>query len=955
MKAKYFLVKMAVVFSAVSSVAVAAPVATLQGGAGFSKDRYVSFNPSTNGSLVIAIRVKRVGGIEKFVDCTQVVNKGANGFYGKLIDGPLPPPGDSTYYCDWSLVTTGLHVTGCNVVPGNTYLIDVTLDGDNYSSSISIDTTPPPAGGREFGDVVGPLVGGVWTAPDGLLTSGDIIAITQALNMDPTAPIIARVDIAGQVPDAVINMADLDRLSSSSFGYGVTGCLTGTCVPPVNCASLSFDCQQSADTVATPSDRQHSNRAADDFIPLASTISRIGWTGVWGGTQGGVNCNDNPPDDVWYLTIYEDDGNGLPWLVFDIPETPIFHDGRQIVNLQPGFKPTTYTAPVNISGLTVGGCYWLEISGEGSGDLFGSEACVWNWLHTDTSGSGQASQSPSLDGNGWSVQIPASHPAPYLDSSLQKSDYARCIDSEIAKNTVGNEGVDGGCGDRTGAFACCYRDVNNDPVCTSAVTLFECILGPPDNGLSGTVFTGKLCSDAGGPFACEPPVNDDCLTGANVIDQSSCVSTTSIGSCAKNKASWCSPLFAECANGDGLCIPILDDNFVESIEQFDCGILPTDNRFSTTDGPPFMSNPNVMDDCSSSDFGEGSFRADIWYKVVSPCDGLMSASMCGGGVYDAMMAAYTDCPAGNDPSAPTLIECNDDSCGSFQTVSELTPFEVTANQEVTIRVGGWGADAPPIGFPIPEGSQGQSDLHVRFACICPEFGILAPELLPGEAGYTMDRYISFDPSTNGNVQVAIRVTRVGGVEKFVDCTSLEDKGADGFLAELINGPLPSPGNATYYCDWSGVSQLFVKGCNVIPGNTYDVAMTIDGLAFSGPPANEVNCFGELTEFAIRTTTPQFAAGREFGDLVGSFVAGVWTAPEGLVTSGEIVAAVKKFQLDPTAPLLARLDTDGAVPDGILAANDILRIVLGFAGSEFGYGVTDCLTGMCVPPQGGACE
>ena len=76
-------------------------------------------------------------------------------------------------------------------------------------------------------------------------------------------------------------------------------------------------------------------------------------------------------------------------------------------------------------------------------------------------------------------------------------------------------------------------------------------------------------------------------------------------------------------------------------------------------------------------------------------------------------------------------------------------------------------------------------------------------------------------------------------------------------------------------------------------------MTTDGLGFS-------------VDLSIPTTPP--APPRKFGDTVGSFVAGEWTAPEGIVTTNDIVAAVKKFGLDPDAALLARLDTDGAVPN-----------------------------------------
>ncbi len=216
--------------------------------------------------------------------------------------------------------------------------------------------------------------------------------------------------------------------------------------------------------------------------------------------------------------------------------------------------------------------------------------------------------------------------------------------------------------------------------------------------------------------------------------------------------------------------------------------------------------------------------------------------------------------------------------------------------------------------------------------------------LPGEAGFGKDRYISFDVSGFGVLEIAIRVNRVGSTtDRYVDCTSLVDLGSDGWYAALIDGPLPAPGDSTYYCNFGSADALHVTGCNVVPGNTYNVALTDNGSDFT-------------PDYPIDTTPPQIAAGREYGDVVGSFIGSIWTFPDGIVTSADIVAVVKKFQLDPNAPILSRVDNAGAVPNAIVTAGaDVLRAVQAFATEPFGHGVTDCLAGTCVPPQGGACE
>ncbi len=207
-----------------------------------------------------------------------------------------------------------------------------------------------------------------------------------------------------------------------------------------------------------------------------------------------------------------------------------------------------------------------------------------------------------------------------------------------------------------------------------------------------------------------------------------------------------------------------------------------------------------------------------------------------------------------------------------------------------------------------------------------ELGLFAPVALSGELGYTKDRYISFDPSTNTE-NVAYRVTRVGDATPwYVGCT-LNDLGVEGLFSTLVQTP--------EFCNWSAVSGVHVNGCILVPGNEYVVEATLDDTTFGDP-------------LSIFTTAPQFAAGRQFGDINGGFIAGKWIAPDGLVTGNDLVSIVKKFASSPGAPHLARVDTDGALPNFIISGGDLLRGVKAFEGAPFGFGVTDCLTGTCVP-------
>ncbi len=205
--------------------------------------------------------------------------------------------------------------------------------------------------------------------------------------------------------------------------------------------------------------------------------------------------------------------------------------------------------------------------------------------------------------------------------------------------------------------------------------------------------------------------------------------------------------------------------------------------------------------------------------------------------------------------------------------------------------------------------------------------IVCPPAKPiGPNGFVKERYLSLIPDNNGATPVAIRVTRSGSSTPwFVSCT-MDDLGSEGMFGQLVQTP--------ELCVWSA-PIIHIRGCEIVPGNEYIIDASADTIIYS-------------RAVSFLTTVPEFLSGRQYGDLVGSFIIAEWSGADGLVTANDIVAAVQKFQLLPQAPHTAVIDTDGKIPNAIIASNDILRVVLGFAGSEFGFDVTDCLTGTCVP-------
>ncbi len=99
---------------------------------------------------------------------------------------------------------------------------------------------------------------------------------------------------------------------------------------------------------------------------------------------------------------------------------------------------------------------------------------------------------------------------------------------------------------------------------------------------------------------------------------------------------------------------------------------------ATTDGP---------DGSPLCDFvGDANVASDIWYCYTASCDGLATIGLCGSG-YDTKLAVYAGCGC---PAGEPLI-CSDDDCGSTYLTSRTT-LAVTAGEQYTIRIGGFGGD-----------------------------------------------------------------------------------------------------------------------------------------------------------------------------------------------------------------------------------------------------------------------
>ena len=151
------------------------PIPAEDGSAAYEKNRYISFIPN-NDTCAVAYKVTMTASalfpnavdpdrvVEKWVVCTPR----ADGF---ALLAPAPEP----VFQDWSQWSTGVHVTGCAVVPASTYeIVAVTPDGSE-SAPLIVDTVAQPLP-KQWGDVVGAFEGSEWGPPDGVVNMDDVYA-----------------------------------------------------------------------------------------------------------------------------------------------------------------------------------------------------------------------------------------------------------------------------------------------------------------------------------------------------------------------------------------------------------------------------------------------------------------------------------------------------------------------------------------------------------------------------------------------------------------------------------------------------------------------------------------------------------------------------------------------------------------------------------------------------------
>ncbi|MCO6438837.1 MAG: hypothetical protein J5J06_17215 [Phycisphaerae bacterium] len=183
-----------------------------------------------------------------------------------------------------------------------------------------------------------------------------------------------------------------------------------------------------------------------------------------------------------------------------------------------------------------------------------------------------------------------------------------------------------------------------------------------------------------------------------------------------------------------------------------------------------------------------------------------------------------------------------------------------------------------------------------------------------------NRYISFAPN-NGTDAVNFQVELLSGpgtpgIVGWVDAPN-----AMGVSRLSASPPAPRV--------WSE-SVVHVGDCPIVPGSSYAVRSSYDGVLFSGD--------------LVVNTTPIPADGRFWADVVGTFdgVAQEWLPPDGNVGGFDITAVVQGFQQGSASPPMTWADLHPEAPDGLVNGNDILQTVRAFAFEPYPFSVpSDC--------------
>ncbi len=771
-------------------------------------------------------------------------------------------------------------------------------------------------------------------------------------------------------------------------------CPACTIESDINCQLPNGDGSAISGVIADLTVGPNGSVAADDFIPLGTTITKVC---VWGFYHNQEKTGDEAyecigdVDDHFRVRVFKDD-NGLP----DMSETGLVGEsmvtGENIgrgQELETGFmlygygtnaisQGYTLTLETPIINMVSGAVHWLEVVNNTTGSGNSWKRCWWNWhQHYPDAGGGYSAQGANSGG----FEDEADYlyaDSRYVPGSSRTWDLAFCLSNED-----GPLAIDPGT-ERLGACWTCPGD--DDPSCTMETHVdcantsgiagvwnrtTECDTGtfddvsdllrggdcvPGGGGQVASASAGEFCGDN----IVQPKLGEQCDPPDGLFCDESCHIICAPPPVAVGVCDGGTNQDGECESDDD-CPPLGEGHvcvFGEGARVIVEGLHAVTTICGNNDGPTEMRNEH----------NELEFMGfDSWFFHTAQCEGFLYINACPtgpgynetgtGNLSDNFVGIYhdadnpTECPCpGEAAEALQYGLGSDEGCNG---IGDQGPgwfkIPVIPGDCYTVRMANWGGSADTA-------ERGEAMFDV--ACIqqdCPLS--LAPEFeqLTSTGGSLVDnaknRYLPIIAGTAGRSQ-AIRVifknlpapydvwndAEMWAGPPFEVCESGSDiyppcvGGPETFLASRLSCGPPTADN---YRDWSalGVVNLIHEG--IVPSADPDAPAIYEVQLIDADcnVSNAAHYSPALTMFTAR-----------YGDCIEDLSIVPPGPSQGVVTIQDATAVVAVFQSAPGHMSKSRGELDGECINNRSDITDVLQVINGFNGLKAPYlptGATAC--------------
>ncbi len=310
---------------------------------------------------------------------------------------------------------------------------------------------------------------------------------------------------------------------------------------------------------------------------------------------------------------------------------------------------------------------------------------------------------------------------------------------------------------------------------------------------------------------------------------------------------------------------------------------------------------------------------DDWCNEVDDqCENDANDANCNDGQYCngvEICSEVEDCiiQPGSVPDCDDLVGCTDDSCDEVNDECDNDPNDAHCPDDEEFCNGTEYCD--PVTDCDHTGNPCAGPCDPIIGCLCEspvvDYGIVNPRYIP----------VALQPPTSGEQGIVLTVECPGGpVTLYVGEPTAVDLDGDTMDDESVAFVTTDPAGAARRtpAEWG---ELYVTGELIVPDTTY----TIQGdCGPEGSPA---------------LSDPTWVTTAVWGDVVGDYISGEWTPPNGVVDFLDINSVVERFKNTSYAPPINRTEMCGpsgneCVPSQLIDFLDILSCVEAFRGKSY---------------------